>query len=307
MNFVNLFIETNYSMNGSNIKIEELVNKAIANNYTSLAITDKRMYGVIKFYKACVKNNIKPIIGLNITIEGIGAESRNNLLIYAKDNKGYQHLLKLASIQSLNTFISLSELKKYGEGLVGAVNTDNSELLSYFNNNQVNEFNESITLLTNLIDDIFFRVSKSDELNRLINKEHKLVLLDYVHYLNEEDHIISNTLKKIFSKESVDLFSDNKGNFFKSKEEIRRLYKKYPNAIENSFVISEMCNVTISFDKTYLPTYKVKQNVSSKDFLHALVYKGLEKRLVRLKVDKQKYLDRIKYELDVINNMGYND
>jgi len=307
MNFVNLFIETNYSMNGSNIKIKELVEKAIANNYTSLAITDKRMYGVIKFYKACVKNNIKPIIGLNITIEGISSETRNNLLIYAKNNTGYQQLLKLASIQSLNSFISLSELKKYSEGLVGVVNTDNSELLAYFNNNQINEFNESLILLTNLIDDIFFRVSNSDELNRLINKEHKLVVLDYVHYLDEEDHVISNTLKKIFSKESVDLFSDNKGKHFKSEEEIRKLYEKYPNALENTFLISEMCNVTISFDKTFLPTYKVKQNVSSKDYLHALVYKGLEKRLIGLRVNKQRYLDRIKYELDVINNMGYND
>jgi DNA polymerase-3 subunit alpha len=58
MDFVNLFIETNYSMNGSNIKIKELIDKAIVNNYSSLAITDSRMYGVIKFYKECFKNNI---------------------------------------------------------------------------------------------------------------------------------------------------------------------------------------------------------------------------------------------------------
>ena len=51
MNFVNLYIETNYSMNGSNIKITDLINKALANGYSSLAITDDKMYGVIKFYK----------------------------------------------------------------------------------------------------------------------------------------------------------------------------------------------------------------------------------------------------------------
>ena len=90
MNFVNLFIETNYSMNGSNIKIKDLVNKAIDNNYDSLAITDTRMYGVIKFYKECIKNNIKPIIGLNIIMQGINEDVYNNVLLYAKSNLGYK-------------------------------------------------------------------------------------------------------------------------------------------------------------------------------------------------------------------------
>ncbi len=307
MDFVNLFIETNYSMNGSNIKIEELVQKAIANNYTSLAITDKHMYGTIKFYKTCLRNNIKPILGLNITTEGINTESRNNILVYAKNSVGYQHLIKLSSIQSLNKLITVSELKKYGSGLVGAVNVDNSELLSYFNVNQTNELNESLNLLNNLVDDIYFRLSDNEELNELLNKSHKLVVLDYVHYLDEEDYIISNTLEKIFSKGSNDLFSNNMGKHFKSKEEISNLYGKYPQAIKNANLIAEMCSVSISFDKTHLPTYKVKQNVSSKDYLHALVYKGLEKRLQGLRVNKKEYLDRIKYELEVIDDMGYND
>ncbi|MCK5761589.1 MAG: PHP domain-containing protein, partial [Candidatus Izimaplasma sp.] len=182
MNFVNLFIETNYSMNGSNIKIKELVEKAIAYNYSSLAITDNKMYGVIKFYKECIKNDIKPIIGLNIIIEGINNESRNNILIYAKNNEGYQNLLKIASIQSLNKVITLTELKKYGSSIIGIVNTDNSEIRSYFNVNQTNEINEVFKLLTNLVDDIYFRLSENDDLNEFVSKSHKLVVLDYVHY-----------------------------------------------------------------------------------------------------------------------------
>jgi len=95
MNFVNLFVETNFSMNGSNIKIKELVNKAKANKYLSLAITDRKMYGVIKFYKECLKNKIKPIIGLNILIEGLSNESRNNVLVYARITRGIKTFLNL--------------------------------------------------------------------------------------------------------------------------------------------------------------------------------------------------------------------
>ncbi len=307
MDFVNLFVETNYSMNGSNIKINELIEKAVVNNYTSLAITDSRMYGVIKFYKECIKREIKPIIGLNVFTEGIGNESKTNIILYAKNNKGYQNLIKLASISSLNAIITLKEMKKYGNDVIGCVNTENSELESYFNNNQKKELNETMDLLENLVKDLYFRVSKNTELNKWIEKSYKLVVLDYVHYLDEEDNLISNTLKKIFSKESNDLFNNNKGLHFKSKEEISDLYLDYPQAIENTQLISEMCNVTISFDNTFLPKYNVKQNVSSKDYLHALVYKGLEKRLKGLKVNKKLYLDRIDYELKVINDMGYND
>ncbi len=307
MNFVNLFVETNFSMNGSNIKIKELVNKAATNNYQALAITDRRMYGVIKFYKECLKQNIKPIIGLNILMEGLANESRNNLLVYAKDNFGYQNLLKLASLQSLNDLITLSDFKKYNNGVITVVNMDNSELLSYFNLKRSNELKETLNLLKAVSTDLYFRVSSNDELNMYIGKTNELIILDYVHYLDEEDYLISNTLKKIFSKETGDLFSDNKGNHFKSLKEINQLYKGYPKALENTSKIARMCNVTISFDQTYLPTYKVKQKVSAKDYLHALAYKGLEKRLVGKKVNKRIYLERLEYELKIIDNMGYND
>ncbi len=307
MNFVNLFVETNYSMNGSNIRINELVNKAVVNNYTSLAITDKKMYGVIKFYKECIKNNIKPIIGLNVIVEGISNDSRNNILLYAKNNEGYQNLLKLASISSLSDVITLKEMKKYSKNIIACLNTEMSEITSYFNNNQTNELNESFILLTSLFEDLYFRVTNNVDFNNLIKKTQKLVVLDYVHYLDEEDYTVSNVLKKIFSKESFDLFSNNQGKYLKTKEEILDIYKDYPDALENTYLISEMCNVSISFDHTYLPSFKVKQNVSSKDYLQALVYKGLDKRLIGKKVNKQIYIDRVNYELKVINDMGYND
>jgi len=307
MSFVNLFVETNFSMNGSNIKINELIDKAVEYNYSSLAITDDKMYGIIKFYKECLKKNVKPIIGLNVLIEGIDLNTNSRLLLYAKNNQGYQSLLKLSSLHSINGILTIKELKKYSKDLVICLNTDKSELITYFTNNQTNEMNEALSLLTNLNEDLFFGVSVNKDLNQLLIKKYNLIVLDYVHYQNEGDYIVSNTLKKILSKDSNDLFSDNVGFHFKTVDEINRMYKDYPKAIENTQIVSDLCNVEISFDKTYLPKYNLKQNVSSKDYLHALAYKGLDKRLIEQKVNKKTYLDRLNYELKVIDDMGYND
>ena len=307
MNFTNLFVETNFSMNGSNIKINELVKRAKDYGYKTLAITDKYMYGSIKFYKECLKNKIKPLIGLSIQLEGIQAETSNNFLLYAKNNTGYQNIIKLASISSLNSKITISELIKHNDGVIFVLNTNLSELITYFTNNQRLEFEEVLSSFFTISDNLYFGLSNNEELNSLLYKKYKCVALDYVHYMDKEDYVVSNILKKIFNIGTNDLFSNNVGNHFKTLEEIISKFNEYPKAIENSNLIGEMCAVSIDFDKTHLPTFKLKQDVNSKDYLSALVYKGLDKRLRGQKVNKSVYLDRLKYELNVIDNMGYND
>ncbi len=307
MNFTNLFVETNYSMNGSNIKIKDIIQKAVEFEYKSIAITDKYMYGAVKFYKECLKNNIKPLIGLSINSIGILPERSNNFLLYAKNNIGYQNIIKLASLSSLNETVTISDLIKYNKGVIFVLNTNKSEILTYFTNNQTHEYEEVLSSFFTLSDDLYFGLSNNIELNELLYKKYKCVALDYVHYMDEEDYVVSNILKKIFNINTNDLFSNNKGKHFKTKEEISIKFKDYPKAIKNTNVISDMCDVKIDFSKTHLPSFNVKQDVGSKEYLSALVYKGLDKRLRGQKVNKKVYLDRLEYELSVIDNMGYND
>lgn len=307
MNFTNLFVETNYSMNGSNIKIESIIKRAVEFGYDSIAITDKNMYGVIKFYKECLKNNINPLIGLSIKSEGILPEKSNNFLLYAKNNIGYQNIIKLASIYSLSGIVTIAELSKNNDGIIFVLNTNLSEMITYYTNNQIHEYEEVLASFFSLSDDLYFGLSNNDELNEVLYKKYKCVALDFVHYLDSEDFVVSNILKKIFSINTNDLFSNNQGNHFKTKDEIFNKFKEFPKAIENTHIISKMCNVKLDFSKTYLPAFNLKQDITSKDYLSALVYKGLDKRLRGHKVNKNIYLDRLKYELGVIDSMGYND
>ena len=98
----------------------------------------------------------------------------------------------------------------------------------------------------------YLGLSNNEELDDLLYKKYNCVALDFVHYMDKEDYAISNILKKIFNIDTNDLFSNERGNYFKSKEEIASKFKEYPKAIENTKVISDMCNVVIDFDKTHL-------------------------------------------------------
>ena len=108
--FVPLYIKTNNSILSSLIKIDELISYAKKVGIKALTITDENMYGAYDFYKACKKNDIKPIIGLEVKI-------KDTIILYAKNYDGYKNLMKLSTIQSEREITPL-ELKTYSSDLV---------------------------------------------------------------------------------------------------------------------------------------------------------------------------------------------
>ena len=306
MAFTHLFIETQYSMNGSNIRMKDLVKRAVSNGYTSLAITDSKMYGVIKFYKECKANNINPVIGLNLYIEGLFEGSTNHILLYAKNSAGYQNLLKIASLYSINNIVSLQEIKSNKQGLIAVVLSDESELFNLYSNNQTNAIAEFKQLLNTHFEEGYLSLSSNNNFNDVLSSTFDFVFVPKVSYLDKEDKDIFDILRKIFNVGNDKLLDEENYEVFLEQKEVNEL-TSYQKAIDNTEKIANSCNVNISFDKTHLPKYKMEQKVSSKDYLHALVFKGFEKRVRGLKVNRKKYIDRLNYELSVIDEMGYND
>ena len=111
MNFVPLNIKTNNYLLSSTIKIKELIKFAKQNHIYALTITDNNMYGVLEFYKECTKNNIKPIVGLEVKIEDL------EFILYAKNYKGYQNLIKLTTIMSAEN-LTIQNIQKYSSDLL---------------------------------------------------------------------------------------------------------------------------------------------------------------------------------------------
>ena len=259
-----LFIKTENSLLSSLIKIDDLINYAIDNKIEALTITDDNMYGALEFYIKCKKNNIKPIIGLEIY----------DIVLYAINYEGYKNLIKLSTINSKNE-INLDDLKKYSNDLVCIVpykSIDKYDELDFYKY-------------------IFKGYGSLDEKHK---SEGNLVYFKEILYLDKKD---MDYLKY--------LFAIKKGVLAKEVD-----ISKYDNCLldyklydlENNEKIVSLCNLELPFKEDLLPVYDTG-GIDSFTYLKNLVKEGI-KKIFGNSVSKI-YQDRLKYELDVINKMGF--
>ena len=260
-----LYIKTHNSLLSSLIKIDELIDYAVKNDIKVLTITDDSMYGVLEFYIKCQKNNIKPIIGLEI----------NNIVLYAKNFNGYKNLIKLNTIKSKEK-VDIETLKEYSNDLICIVpfeNLDNFEQFSFYEN-------------------IYKGYRNLDEKNKIDGKK---VYFNKILYLEEKDKDYLKYLYAIkegcLAKEVLIYSFDN-----------HLLNYKLYECVENEEIIN-MCNLEIPFNQDLLPIYQCPDNLDSYTYLKQLVKQGL-KNIFGDIVNKV-YLDRLKYELEIINKMGF--
>jgi DNA polymerase-3 subunit alpha len=304
MAIIPLHVETSYSMRGSNITVDALIEKAKDFQLDTLAIADHRMYAVVSFYNACKASNIKPIIGLHIVMEGIILGQLNHVYLYVKTNQGYQNLLQLASLYALNDVVRLEELKRYADGLIVIIDSDDSEVLNLFKKDNTNGLMEIKSFLQKLDTDVYVALSQNNDLSTYLYKHFKTTILKHVFYLNDGDQDVYQTLQKIFLNKSEQL---DQLSHFDPVSNIDDIDKMYPDALKHLKEIVASCHVDIDFNSLHLPTYPHPKH-SSKVHLNALVHAGLKKRLKDIPKGKHsQYYERIKYELNVIDQMGYND
>ena len=109
--YTQLYNKTNYTLLSSLLRIDDLISFAKNNNLTSISITDSNMYGTMEFIKECEKNDIKPVIGLEVVLEEF------KLVLFAKNYDGYKSLIKLSTIQN-ESIITLEQLNKYNKEVI---------------------------------------------------------------------------------------------------------------------------------------------------------------------------------------------
>jgi len=277
MNYTPLRVKTSYSILSSLNEIKKLVSLAKEYGYNSLAITDENnMFGVMEFYLECKKNNIKPIIGIELTFDNA------ILLLYAKNLEGYKNLIKLSTIKSDNN-LTYEDLSKYKDNLI---------LIMPYNN-----FSES---LFNIYDDKYLGYTTIEERNKINTT---CVFINDIKYLYKEHSIYLDYLSMIKEGKILGEYElhTKTFNYLLPKEEI--LKHTTEEDIQNTFDIVNKCNVELTYQHGLLPIYD--KNVDSKKYLRELSYKGLNKRLNGNL--EQVYIDRLEKELKVIDDMGFND
>ena len=277
MAYTALEVKTSYSILNSLNDIKKLVNLAVNYGYSSLAITDENnMFGVMEFYEECLKNNLKPIIGIDLTIDD------GHILLYAKNNKGYKNLIKLSTIIS-DKDLTYEDLLEYKDNLI---------LIMPFS-----FYNEKIF---SIYEDKFIGYRTIEEKNKITEKK---VYISNVSYLKENDHKYLDYAKMIKQGKIIGEYelNNHKGMHLPTQEEIINISNK--EDLDNNTYIIDNCNVTLEYTEGLLPIYD--KNIDSKEFLHNLSLKGLNKRLNN-NVPKE-YLERLDKELSVIDKMGFND
>lgn len=296
-----LYGQTEFNMLKNTIHLTDYVKTAAEQGFSFLSITDKNMYGSYKFYKECIKKAIKPIVGIEISYSDEDMQ-KSTILVYALNNEGYQNLLKISTLISQNEPENLSFLMPYHENIaiISVLNT--SALERYFISNAMNEFDHLLESL-NQFSHFYIGYSYKNRLDRSANNqrmkeycERKRVKSLPIHqccYLTNDDIMVYETLRKIGGENIV----------VEPHEDY--CFDINPFECEELDYFVSQINLDLYNKKISLPKYPNTKGATSKDYLGALCFKGLQKRLRG--EQNSTYEKRLNKELGIIHTMGYDD
>lgn len=342
MAFTHLHVHTEYSLLDGSNKIKEYVKRVKELGMTAAAITDHGvMYGVIDFYKTCLEEGIKPVIGCEVYVapnsrfdkELTGGEDRyHHLILLAENNTGYENLMKIVSRGFTEGYyyrprVDKEVLREFHEGIIALSACLAGEVPRLITKGFIEEAKKSV--LEHL--EIFGRGNYFLELQdhgieeqRTINmalvqmsKEFDipLVCTNDVHYTYADDvkpHDILLCIQTGKRLKDEDRMRYEGGQFYiKSEDEMRLLFPYASEAIDNTQKIADRCNVSFEFHVTKLPHYDVPEGYDSWTYLNHLCLNGLKERYgdvdALIPGEDMTYHQRLDYELDVIHTMGFVD
>ena len=335
MAFTHLHVHTEYSLLDGSCKIKEIAERAKELGMDSLAITDHGvMYGVIDFYRAAKAAGVKPVIGCEVYVApgsrfdketGNNEEKYYHLVLLAENNTGYSNLMKIVSKAFVEGFyykprVDYELLKEYGEGIIALSACLAGEVQRYLSRGFYEEGKKAALKYQEIFGKGNFFLELQDHgipeqkaVNSGLLRMSKelgieLVATNDVHYINAEDAQAHDILLCIQTQKKVqdeDRMRYEGGQYYlKSEEEMKALFPYALEALENTHKIAERCNVEIEFGVTKLPRYDVPEGYTSWEYLNHLCYKGLHKKYPAA---EQALEERLKYELETIQTMGYVD
>ena len=337
--FVHLHLHTAYSLLDGMIRTKELAARAAELGMPAVAMTDHgNLFGAIDFYQACLKAGVKPILGCEIYLAPFAASEKKKVLnrknathltLLAETNEGWQNLSKLTSIGHLDGMyngkprVDRENLRAHSKGII---------CLSGCISGPVNEWllkddpENALAALTELRD-IFGQENTFVELhNHGLEKQLNLLpqLIDLakqldlpvvaandVHFLNRDDHEAHDVMICIGTGSMV--IDETRMRYtpevhFKTAEEMREIFKDIPEACDNTLRIAERCNVEIKLDATSsekYPQFPTPDGSPREEYLMKICQEGVLNHYGAEKANSAEVQERLKYEVDTINSLGF--
>lgn len=268
MKYIPLNIKTEYDLMNSLIRIDDIILYAKSTNLTALGVTDTNMFGAFEFITKCKNNDIKPIIGTELTIDDV------YFILYAKNYDGFVSLCKIVSKKNLDT-LTLDYIKELNKDIICV-----TSIKHYLN-------------IKDYFDQIYIKYHNDKIKEEALKLTNNIVYMDMIRYFEENDMEYFKFMKLITENKTI-----------KDKISIYESYYKEnnnPEDIKTTYEFSSLINIEFPKKELHIPVY----HEDSISYLKALAKKGLEKRLNG--EVPQVYKDRLMYELSVIEEMNFTD
>jgi DNA-directed DNA polymerase III (polc) len=341
--FVHLHLHSEYSLLDGACRITDIPAAAKAAGHDAVAITDHGvMYGAVAFFRACTDAGVKPIIGCEVYVaprtrfdKTHGPDSENyHLILLVKNERGYRNLIHMVSRAFTEGFYSkprvdLELLETHSEGLIAL----SACLGGYIPQAILHDDLTSAESYAKKLEQIFGHENFYLELqDHGLEEQHKvntslsgisartgipLVATNDVHYLRRSDAdtqaimLCIQTNSVITSGRPIGFETDE--FYYKSTDEMARLFSGYRDALSNTVKIAQRCNFKFEFGKIYLPTFTPPGGMEPPAYLRKLANNGLARKLMSAEIvptderTPEMYRERIDYELSVIAQMGYSE
>ena len=328
--FVHLHAHSHYSLLQALPKIPDLIASAKKNEMPALALTDNgNLYGAIEFYKACRKENIKPIIGVDAYVAArarfdkqAGVDNRRaRLVLLAKNLTGYKNLIKLVTYSHTEGFyykprIDHELLEKYHEGLIALLPALSSEVTRALKNRDKEKAETTAEWYQKIFGgDCYLEITHHPEIENhqelikeIITLSKKLriplVAAQDIYYIFPEDKKARETLLSVQNgSDAVDrqVLSDGDFSFF-STNQMMEYFVDLPETLEETNAIAEKCNLEIPLGQWVFPEFKLPNAQTPDAALRKIVTAGFEKHNI---IETKELKERVEYELKVIKDKGY--
>ena len=334
MSFVHLHVHSEYSLLDGACRIRELVERAKSLGQEAVAITDHGvMYGVVDFYKAAKKAGVQPILGCEVYVAARSRQDRvhaldsehSHLVLLCEDNRGYANLVKLVSAAWTEGFygkprVDRELLRRYSGGLIALSACLAGEIPKALRRGDYDGAKEIALEYREIFGTENFFLELQDhglEEQKAINPSLirlsretgiPLVCTNDAHYLTREDARTQRVLICIGTNTTLDapspLAFETEEFYLKSEAEMRSLFPGVPEAFDNTAAIAGRCRVELEFGKTQLPAFDAPGGDSAA-FFRRQCEEGLCRRYGEN--PPQALRERLEYEMDTVERMGYVD
>ncbi|MCZ8295136.1 MAG: DNA polymerase III subunit alpha [Hylemonella sp.] len=334
--FTHLRLHTEFSVVDGTVRIEDIVKAAAKDGQPALAITDlNNLFGAIKFYKEARGKGVKPLIGVEIMLEGLGQDplATSRLLLLVQNKQGYLNLSEIlarawtGNVVKAQAVVKLAWLKELHEGLIALSGAQSGAVGQALVQGDAERAHEAALQLSTVFPHRYYlelqRAGRPDDeahvtaaVQLAARMKLPVVATHPVQFATPDDYEAHEARVCISEGEILGnprrVRKFTREQYFKNAQQMQALFADLPSAVANTLEIAKRCNLTLVLGKPQLPNFPIPGGLSIEEYFRQVSFEGLEERLAHLYPDAAKrdaerprYVERLEFEINTILKMGF--